>query len=103
MVRLRGTPGRTAGVGRRCGPAERRGVAPGCAALRAPLAEALETLADDQREALKLRVIDGLPYPDVAARLDCAETAARQRVSRGLRRLALVLQERGLMLTAEVE
>ena len=69
----------------------------------APLAEALETLADDQREALKLRVIDGLPYPDVAARLQCAETAARQRVSRGLRRLALVLQERGLMLTTEVE
>ena len=73
------------------------------APLRSALAEALETLADDQREALKLRVIDGLPYPDVAARLHCAETAARQRVSRGLRRLALVLQERGLALTAEVE
>jgi RNA polymerase sigma factor (sigma-70 family) len=71
--------------------------------LRAALAEALETLAEDQREALKLRVIDGLPYPDVAARLHCAETAARQRVSRGLRRLALVLQERGLMLATEVE
>jgi len=73
------------------------------APLRSALAEALETLADDQREALKLRVIDGLPYPDVASRLQCAETAARQRVSRGLRRLALVLQERGLALTAEVE
>ena len=45
------------------------------APLRAALAEALETLADDQREALKLRAIDGLPYPDVAARLQCAETA----------------------------
>ena len=33
------------------------------APLRAGLAEALETLAVDQREALKLRVIDGLPYP----------------------------------------
>jgi RNA polymerase sigma factor (sigma-70 family) len=73
------------------------------APLRAALAEALESLADDQREALKLRVIDGLPYPDVAARLQCAEAAARQRVSRGLRRLALVLQERGLLLAAEVE
>jgi RNA polymerase sigma-70 factor, ECF subfamily len=71
--------------------------------LRAALVEALETLADDQREALKLRVIDGLPYPDVAARLRCAENTARQRVSRGLRRLALVLQERGLTLAAEVE
>jgi hypothetical protein len=34
--------------------------------------------------------------------LQCADTAARQRVSRGLRRLALVLQERGLTMT-EVE
>src|SRR5512132_3940983 len=73
------------------------------APLRAALAEALETLAVDQREALKLRVIDGLPYPEVAAQLQCAETAARQRVSRGLRRLALVLQESGLMLTSEVD
>lgn len=71
--------------------------------IRLALTEALETLATDQREALKLRVIDGLPYPDVAARLHCAEAAARQRVSRGLRRLALVLQERGLELAAEVE
>jgi RNA polymerase sigma factor (sigma-70 family) len=73
------------------------------APIRAAMAEALETLAEDQREALKLRVIEGLPYPDVAKRLQCAETAARQRVSRGLRRLALVLQERGLELAEEVE
>lgn len=71
--------------------------------IRAAMVEALETLESDQREALKLRVIDGLPYPDVAARLHCAEAAARQRVSRGLRRLALVLQERGLEMAAEVE
>ena len=73
------------------------------APIRAALAEALETLQDDQREALKLRVIDGLPYPEVASKLHCAETAARQRVSRGLRRLAIVLQERGLELATEVE
>jgi RNA polymerase sigma-70 factor, ECF subfamily len=73
------------------------------APLRSALTEALETLVDDQREALRLRVIDGLAYPDVAARLHCGETAARQRVSRGLRRLALILQERGLMVPAEVE
>jgi RNA polymerase sigma-70 factor (ECF subfamily) len=73
------------------------------APLRDALAEALETLAEDQREALRLRVIDGLSYPEVADRLQCAETAARQRVSRGLRRLALVLQERGLTLVTEVE
>jgi RNA polymerase sigma factor (sigma-70 family) len=73
------------------------------APIRAAMVEALETLAEDQREALKLRVIDGLPYPDVAARLHCAEAAARQRVSRGLRCLALVLQEQGLELATEVE
>lgn len=72
------------------------------APIREALVEALAGLPDDQREALQLRVVEGLPYPDVAARLSCAEAAARQRVSRGLRRLALVLQERGLSL-AEVE
>jgi RNA polymerase sigma factor (sigma-70 family) len=73
------------------------------APIRQALAEALETLHEDQREALRLRVIDGLSYPEVAARLQCAEAAARQRVSRGLRRLALTLQERGLVLATEVE
>ncbi len=71
--------------------------------IRDALAEALETLGAEQRDALKLRVIDGLPYPDVASKLGCEESAARQRVSRGLRRIALVLQERGLSLATEVE
>ena len=73
------------------------------APIRAALAEALTTLPNDQREALRLRVIDALPYPEVADRLQCAEATARQRVSRGLRRLALVLQEEGISMTAEVE
>jgi RNA polymerase sigma-70 factor (ECF subfamily) len=73
------------------------------APIRAALVEALETLGVEQREALRLRVIDGLSYPEVAARLQCGEGAARQRVSRGLRRLALVLQDRGLELATEVE
>ena len=73
------------------------------APVREALAEALEGLAEDQREALRLRVIDGLSYAEVARRLSCGEVAARQRVSRGLRRLGLVLQERGLTLAAEVE
>jgi len=73
------------------------------APMREALAEALETLADEQRDALRLRVIDGLGYAEVAERLGCAEAAARQRVSRGLRRIALVLQERGLSLATEVE
>jgi RNA polymerase sigma factor (sigma-70 family) len=71
--------------------------------IREALIDALGTLAADQRDALRLRVIDGLGYQEVAQRLGCAETAARQRVSRGLRRIALVLQERGLSLATEVE
>jgi RNA polymerase sigma factor (sigma-70 family) len=71
--------------------------------IREALAEALETLSPDQREAMRLRVIDGLGYAEVAERLACTEQNARQRVSRGLKKLALLLQERGMQLTTEVE
>jgi RNA polymerase sigma factor (sigma-70 family) len=71
--------------------------------IREALVEALGSLAEEQRDALRLRVIDGLAYPDVARRLGVAEAAARQRVSRGLRRIALILEERGLTLATEVE
>lgn len=70
--------------------------------IRAAMVEALGTLDEDQRRALELRVVDGLPYSEVAARLSCGEQAARQRVSRGLRKLALLLQERGLQPATEV-
>lgn len=73
------------------------------APIRQALGEALETLSEDQREAMRLRVIDGLGYAEVAARLRCSEQNARQRVSRGLRKVALLLQERGMQLTTEVD
>ena len=73
------------------------------APIREALAEALETLSPDQREAMRLRVIDGLGYAEVAEHLKCTEQNARQRVSRGLRKIALLLQERGMQLTTEVE
>lgn len=73
------------------------------APIREALAEALESLSPDQREAMRLRVIDGLGYAEVAERLTCTEQNARQRVSRGLRKIALLLQERGMQLTTEVE
>jgi RNA polymerase sigma factor (sigma-70 family) len=61
---------------------------------REALAEALETLPDHERDALELRVVDELPYTDVAARLGVRPAAARLRVSRALRRLsALPLKE----------
>ena len=71
--------------------------------IRAALVEALGTLDEEQRHALELRVVEGLPYTEVASRLACGEVAARQRVSRGLRKLALLLQERGLQPATEVD
>jgi RNA polymerase sigma factor (sigma-70 family) len=58
------------------------------------LTDALETLPDHEREALELRVLDELPYADVAGRLGVRPAAARLRVSRALRRLsALPIKE----------
>ena len=63
----------------------------GLGTLRVELRAALTELADDQREALELRIVQGLPYPEVAARMGVNEPAARARVSRGLRALARAL------------
>jgi RNA polymerase sigma-70 factor, ECF subfamily len=58
------------------------------------LSDALETLPEHERAALELRVVDELPYTDVADRLGVRPAAARLRVSRALRRLsALPLKE----------
>ena len=56
---------------------------------RAALAAALERLPEHEREALELRVIDDMSYDQVAERLGIRPAAARLRVSRALRRLAL--------------
>ena len=57
---------------------------------RTALAAALDQLPEHEREALELRVMDELPYDEVAERLALRPAAARLRVSRALRRLALV-------------
>ena len=62
-------------------------------ALGPRLRGALRSLPSEQRRALQLRVVHGLPYEEVAGRLGCSQNAARLRVSRGLR--ALTLQLRG--------
>jgi RNA polymerase sigma-70 factor (ECF subfamily) len=53
--------------------------------------QAFEALHADQREALRLRVIEGRPYREVALELGCSEETARARVSRGLKQLAAQL------------
>jgi RNA polymerase sigma factor (sigma-70 family) len=53
--------------------------------------QAFDMLRPDQREAVRLRVIEGRSYDDVARALGCTEQTARARVSRGLKRLAAQL------------
>ncbi|MGH2905946.1 MAG: RNA polymerase sigma factor [Solirubrobacterales bacterium] len=54
------------------------------AELRALVADALRELTPDHRDALQLRVVDELPYREVAWRLAVNEQTARARVSRAL-------------------
>lgn len=60
----------------------------GLEALMAQVNQELELLEAGQREAVRLRVVEELPYQQVALRLNVSEDAARARVSRGLRRIA---------------
>lgn len=64
----------------------------GLSALRATLGAELAKLNLDQRDALQLRIVDELPYAEVARRLNISEPTARARVSRGLRALAVALE-----------
>jgi RNA polymerase sigma factor (sigma-70 family) len=68
----------------------------GLGPLREALAEELSRLGGDQREALRLRVVEDLPYPEVASSLGVTEATARARVSRGLRALAAALELRSV-------
>jgi RNA polymerase sigma-70 factor (ECF subfamily) len=56
--------------------------------VRRELAEALASLSEPVRSAVQLRIVDELPYADVARSLRISEPAARARVSRGLAALA---------------
>jgi RNA polymerase sigma factor (sigma-70 family) len=67
--------------------------AAGLAVLRSMLAEELGRLGPGQREAVRLRVIEELPYVELARRLGVSEQTARARVSRGLRAMAAALDQ----------
>jgi len=60
--------------------------------LRPSLAAALATLPPGQRRALELRVVEELPYDQVASTLSCSEVAARIRVTRALGSLSARLK-----------
>lgn len=62
---------------------------------RTTLVAALDQLPEHERDALELRVFNELSYDQVAERLEIRPAAARLRVSRALRRLALVATKEG--------
>ena len=66
----------------------------GLGELRAALGLELARLSNEQREALRLRVVEERPYDEVARRLGVSEQTARARVSRGLRALTAALEPR---------
>ncbi|WP_354697218.1 RNA polymerase sigma factor [Paraconexibacter sp. AEG42_29] len=59
--------------------------------LRVVLGEELARLSVDQRDALRLRVVEERSYEEVARSLGISEATARARVSRGLRALGVAL------------
>ncbi len=57
------------------------------------LRTALGLLSQPVAAAVVLRVVEGLPYAEVASRIGCSEVNARVRVARGLDRLSTLLEE----------
>ena len=53
----------------------------------------LDSLPDDQRDAVVARHVDGREYDEIAAQLRCSESVVRKRVSRGLARLRKEIAE----------
>jgi RNA polymerase sigma factor (sigma-70 family) len=53
----------------------------------------LQRLPADQREALRLRIVDERSYDDIARDLSCSSAVVRQRVSRGLKTLRTELSK----------
>jgi len=61
--------------------------------LREELRVALASLSEPVRDAVRLRIVEELPYEEVARTLSISELNARARVSRGLSRLADALDQ----------
>lgn len=61
--------------------------------LRTLVEAGMGQLSAEQRDALRLRIVEDLPYADVARRLRISEPAARARVSRALTALTNALQD----------
>jgi RNA polymerase sigma factor (sigma-70 family) len=64
------------------------------ASIDGDVAELVEALPEEQRDAIMRRVVDERTYEDIADELCCSPSVVRQRVSRGLRSLRSKLEER---------
>jgi RNA polymerase sigma-70 factor, ECF subfamily len=53
----------------------------------------LAGLTPEQADAIRARVIEEEPYPEIAAQVRCSESVVRQRVSRGLAALRNFTEE----------
>jgi RNA polymerase sigma factor (sigma-70 family) len=60
---------------------------------RGQLAQLLEELPPEQRDAIEARILDEREYGDIARELRCSEQVVRKRVSRGLANLRARLEE----------
>jgi RNA polymerase sigma-70 factor (ECF subfamily) len=63
------------------------------ATAQTPAIELLETLAPEQREAVKAHHLEERSYAEIAAEVRCSESVIRKRVSRGLAALHAQLQQ----------
>jgi RNA polymerase sigma-70 factor, ECF subfamily len=71
-------------------------------APRSDVADAMQGLSAERRNAVHLRIVEGRNYCDIAASLGCSEQTARAHVSRGLRRLARALERQNSQPPSEV-
>lgn len=65
----------------------------GIASLRESVAQHLAQLPEEQREAVRMRVLEDLPYRTIAMRMNTTMQTVRARVSRGLRSLNVALED----------
>jgi RNA polymerase sigma factor (sigma-70 family) len=57
------------------------------------VARLLDALPEDQRDAVRARILDDATYEDIARRLGCSTQVVRKRVSRGLATLRTRLED----------
>jgi RNA polymerase sigma-70 factor, ECF subfamily len=63
--------------------------------IRAAVARSLDRLPAAQREAVRLRVIEGMPYAEIAPRLGLTASGTRTMVTRAMRTLRGMLEGEG--------